>query len=515
MTTTAPTAAASTSAASAPAEPFYSLAGYNAVLTADPGELDLTIAKSAIQGAVPPELAGSTYLHNGPARVRWGNHTLHPFDGHGYLRAFRFDRGGGVTLRSRYVRTEAFARETAAGKPIYRGTGSLVAEPTLRSGGFLRNMLAPASKNVANTTVYRWGDALLCGWEGGVPHRVDARTLATVGPDEFRGTLQGESFLAHVRFDRARKRLAGVSQSLGRTTTLVFREYNESGTPVSGKVFTHPGAMFIHDFAITDRYYVLTGNPLVIDPRAYLRYKLGLGSLMSLIDADRQKEGTIILVPRGDGPPILANVGEPLFAVHHANAFEDARGRVVLDTCAFTEMRFGGEFGYQSPSLPLDPTEDEKGPGQRLKRYFVDPTTGRVEGYTLGDIAIDFPRVHPDRDGKETSVVIGSARADSRRRAPFDTVARFQTTDPQRPAQRWTPGRERLVGEPVPAPRPGSTAEDDGWILVQVYDGARSRTDLAILDARAIHKGPVAVVPIPVLLPYGFHGCFEPRPAAA
>lgn len=491
--------------------PSYSVAAFDAVITADPGELDVTIPRSAVEGAVPPELAGATYLHNGPSRVRWGAHTLHPFDGHGYLRAFRFERGGGVTLRSRFVRTEAFARETAAGRPVYTGIGSLVAEPSILGGGFLRNMLAPAAKNVANTTVYRWGDRLLCGWEGGAPHRVDAHTLSTIGPDDLGGTLQGEAFLAHVRLDRARRRLVGVSQRLGRETTLVFREYNEKGIPVSGKVFTHRGAMFIHDFVITDRYYVLTGNPLVIDPRAYVRYKLGLGSLMGMIDADRGKEGTILLIPRGEGAPIVAPVGEPLFSVHHANAFDDARGRVVLDTCAFTDLRFGGEFGYRSPRARLDPTANHALTGQRLCRFVVDPATGRAEKTTISDAPIDFPRVHPDRDGRETRVVVGAARADGRC-DPFDTVARHDASDPQRPPQRWTAGRDRFVGEPVPAPRPGSSAEDDGWLLVLVHDGARARTDLCILDARAVDRGPVAVVPVPVQLPYGFHGWFEPRP---
>jgi all-trans-8'-apo-beta-carotenal 15,15'-oxygenase len=359
--------------------------------------------------------------------------------------------------------------------------------------------------------VYRWGESLLCGWEGGAPHRVGRTNLATIGPEEFRSSLQGESFLAHVRFDRAKKRLVGMSQRLGRTTTLTFREYNQSCAPVTAKVHVHGGAMFIHDFAITDRYYVVAGNPLRIDPEGYLRYKLGLCSLMSIIDADRRREGTIVLIPRGDGQAITVPVGEPLFAVHHANAFDDAKGRVVLDTCAFGDVHFGHELGYHAADLPLDPTVAETLPGQRLKRFFVDPVTSRVEKYQLGDIAMDFPRVHPDRDGKETSVITGAGRADRRRKDPFDTVVRFQAADPQRPAQTWTPGKDRFVGEPVPAPRPGSSAEDDGWVLVLVYDGARSRTDLCILDARAIHKGPVAVVPVPVLLPYGFHGWFEPR----
>ena len=33
-------------------------------------------------------------------------------------------------------------------------------------------------------------------------------------------------------------------------------------------------------------------------------------------------------------------------------------------------------------------------------------------------------------------------------------------------------------------PRPGGTAEDDGWVMTLVYDAEQQRTRLAILDAR-------------------------------
>ena len=39
-------------------------------------------------------------------------------------------------------------------------------------------------KNVANTSVLRWGGRLFCLWEGGDPYEIESRTLNTVGKFE-------------------------------------------------------------------------------------------------------------------------------------------------------------------------------------------------------------------------------------------------------------------------------------------------------------------------------------------
>jgi all-trans-8'-apo-beta-carotenal 15,15'-oxygenase len=82
---------------------------------------------------------------------------------------------------------------------------------------------------------------------------------------------------------------------------------------------------------------------------------------------------------------------------------------------------------------------------------------------------------------------------------------------------------EGVVGEPCFVPRPGQLMEDDGWVIVQVQrlmqgnEGApgtpgkitrcvRATTEFAVLDARDICKGPVAVIAAGILIPTGFHG---------
>lgn len=43
-------------------------------------------------------------------------------------------------------------------------------------------------KNVANTSVLKWGGHLLCLWEGGLPYEINEVTLDTVGEFDLAGS---------------------------------------------------------------------------------------------------------------------------------------------------------------------------------------------------------------------------------------------------------------------------------------------------------------------------------------
>lgn len=482
--------------------PFYSPDQWNAVMTADPGELDLSIAASAIEGKVPPELFGSTFLVNGPARTVIGGRVAHPFDGHGYVRQLRFGDDGGARLRARFVRTAAFEAESAAGHLVYNGLGTLVQPANFQDGHARANRKAPGERNVANTTLVPWNGELLAGYEGGLPHALDPESLDTLGVRDFGGALSGP-FLAHMRVDRAQSRLVGLSPKLGPTTTLTFHELDATGAQVSSRSVEIPGAMAVHDFAITPRWYVLARNTLKLNFGALAKSKLGIGTLIDALSTPDGEPGELLLLPRAAGGALVrVPLSEPMFVVHYANAHE-VGDTVVLDACAFPAMFFGEELGYRGPNDSFDPSEGEGRVLQRVKRLEINPSAATAKVRTIGRYAMDFPRIHPDRDGQPAPLVVGAGRADPTRTFPFDSVVALAPGEPDRPERLWTPGAGRFVGEPVIVPR----GEEDAWVIVTVYaaDGAK----VCVLDARDIARGPVAVLPAPAM-PYGFHGAWIP-----
>jgi all-trans-8'-apo-beta-carotenal 15,15'-oxygenase len=68
----------------------------------------------------------------------------------------------------------------------------------------------------------------------------------------------------------------------------------------------------------------------------------------------------------------------------------------------------------------------------------------------------------------------------------------------------WSAAPRGFVSEPVMVPRPGAKAEDDGWVMVLVWNGARCGSDLVILQAGDLSEQ--AVLELPLAIPYGLHG---------
>ena len=62
------------------------------------------------------------------------------------------------------------------------------------------------------------------------------------------------------------------------------------------------------------------------------------------------------------------------------------------------------------------------------------------------------------------------------------------------------------------APRAAGSPEGDGWLLSVVWQAEHGGSALFVLDAQALDQGPVATVPLPQRVPFGFHGSWVPAP---
>jgi all-trans-8'-apo-beta-carotenal 15,15'-oxygenase len=93
--------------------------------------------------------------------------------------------------------------------------------------------------------------------------------------------------------------------------------------------------------------------------------------------------------------------------------------------------------------------------------------------------------------------------------APLQAILKIDFVTGER--QIWSAAPRGFAGEPVFVLRPDAVAEDDGWLLLLMYDAANHRSTLVILDARDITKGPLARLHLKQHIPHGFHGCFTPN----
>lgn len=452
-------------------------------------ELDYWIDE--IEGKIPPDLNG-TLFRNGPGLLDINGQGLHhPFDGDGMISRVAFCEGR-AHFRNRFVRTEGFLKEQKAGRILYRGVFG-----TQKPGGWLANAFDLKQKNIANTQVIYWGGKLLALWEAAEPYRLDPYTLETLGPDYLDGVLEpGDAFAAHVRIDGETGRLVNFSIKPGLSTTITIYEFDPSGKLLDKHAHSVPGFAFIHDFAITPNYCIFFQNPVTFNPLPFIAGWQGAGQC---IQFRPDKPTRVIIIPRDRSKPMQVVETQSGFVFHHANAFEQG-DEIYLDSICYE-------------SLPeVEPNSDYRqtnfealSPGQ-MWRFVLNLKTKTVQRQMLESRCCEFPFVHPKRVGQPYQYVyLGAAHA-PQGNAPLQAILKIDLNSGKR--QLWSAAPQGFVSEPVFVPRSNGTREDDGWLLTLVYDSARHRSNVVILDAGDLNRGPIARLHLKHHIPYGLHGTF-------
>jgi all-trans-8'-apo-beta-carotenal 15,15'-oxygenase len=497
---------------------------------------------SNVEGTIPAELQG-TLLRNGPALYEIGGTKIpQPFDGDGMAALFAFPGNGQPPFVSnRFIRTEHHVAENEAGKMLYRGAFS-VGNPS--GEGFYNPFDFSGFKKVANTGILSWAGRILALYERDLPHQLTAPDLKTVGTTDCDGQIDGEYFAAHYRImtdekDGSRRLLGFNSAESGTSNKVTVWEFNEEGKQLhkTSAVFPDAAFAFFHDFAVTEKHYIFIENPVRLDfGKMLTKYMFGKACIAECLKYDTARSTKIHVIPRpgatAPGAPAAATAPRvyttptPFFSFHHVNAFETPDGKIVVDTVALLEgMDFSANLemgaGYYS---------DDVGRGT-LTRLVVTPWDGKVEQHTLMDRACEFPCVAPTVVGKpHTHAYLVGARMDGKHHWGAPQVVSKVTLSPEAGVTKplvqdgsstntnstnstaavqkvYNPGPGKWAQEPIFVPNPNGKTEDDGWVLVVVFESASKSTELVILDAQEMTV--TGKVKLPFFLPAGLHGSFS------
>jgi len=472
-------------------------------------ELD-DVPLTAARGAIPPELRGTLY-RNGPGRLeRGGQWVHHPFDGDGMITALRFE-GGQTTLRNRFVRTEGWQAEEQAGKFVYRGVFG-----TQKPGGPLANAFDLRLKNIANTHVVRLGDQLLALWEAAEPHALDPDTLETRGLSRLDGLLKpGEAFSAHPRFDpghHGAPRMVTFGVKAGPRSTIRLMEFAAEDGPDGAKAGqllcerrdSFNGFAFLHDFAITPNWAVFLQNAIDFNP---LPYVLGQKGAAQCLKSRPGGQAKFWLIPRDGGAfagqaPRIIDAPDG-FVFHHLNAWEEGDDVVV-------ESIYYSDFPSIGPDQDFRAIDFDLIPEGLLEQCRINLKEGSVSTTRLSERCCEFAMVNPEREGLPCRYAWMAVAERETGNDPLQALKKLDLIEGERRV--WSAAPRGFVSEPVMVPRPGATAsgqeaaEDDGWLLCVVWNGARCSSDLVILDAATMDE--VAVIELPLAIPHGLHGSF-------
>lgn len=452
-----------------------------------------------IRGTLPGYVAGTCYL-NGPGRfVRGAVKYRHWLDGDGMVCALRVG-GDRCTLTNRFVRSEKFVREEEEGRAIFRAFGTSFAGDELKRG---IGLVSPV-----NVSVYAYGGKLLAFGEQGLPWEIDAATLDTRGLFSFNGQLNEITpFSAHPKIDYRTGEFFnfGVSFSAQNPTLNVFR-FAPDGTLSYRRRLPLPYASSMHDFAISGRCVVFYVSPLVLSMERLLRG----GTLMESLSWRPELGAHLVVVSRKTGDLMTSLEAGRMHCLHLVNAFDDARGRLIVDLIEFEKPLY--------PEYQIVPdlfTDTFRGHPIRL---VVDLAAERiVERVDIAyDCSPDFPQHDPALTAAEYDHfwMLGISRAGRPGRKFFDELVRVDWDRRNVDVYR-VPERCYLGGEPVFIPDPARPRA--GVAMCQMFDADASVSSFVAFDAYNLSAGPIATIRLPARLPFLFHSTFAPsgRPAGS
>lgn len=166
-----------------------------------PSRAEVDVEDLQVIGTIPQEIDGAFYRvaadHQFPPKYP----DDIPFNGDGMISTFRF-KGGGVSLKSRYVKTQRWHAERQARRALFgKYRNRHLDDPSV--GGMPRDL--------ANTNVLIHGGVLLAFWEGARPVALDPVTLETIGRWDFHGTFNNPTCSAHCAIDPRTGNLVGFA----------------------------------------------------------------------------------------------------------------------------------------------------------------------------------------------------------------------------------------------------------------------------------------------------------------
>ncbi|MBW4551356.1 MAG: carotenoid oxygenase family protein [Aphanocapsa sp. GSE-SYN-MK-11-07L] len=444
-----------------------------------------------IAGQIPPGLRGSLY-RNGPARLeRAGQRVPHWFDGDGGILAVHFGDAGATGLY-RYVQTAGLVAESKANRYLYSGYGQLAAGPIWQRWG-------SHPKNAANTSVLALPDKLLALWEGGLPHRLDLENLETQGLDQLGALLPKQAYSAHPKRDPKTGDIYNFGLEYGKEIALNLFRSDASGQIRQQASLPLERFSLVHDFAIAGPYLIFLIPPLQMHVLPLL---LGIKSFSDGFQWRPSLGTQVLIIDRETFQPVTTFEVDPWFQWHIGNGYVELDRTVVIDFVRYADWATNQ---WLAEVVTGSPRTESKG---YLWRIRLDIQQKKLlESQQITDCNCDFPLVDQTRVGQLASSLY--LLSDSDPKAPvqemFDSIARVDLATGTVSKASLGPGSYPM--EPIPVS--DRLNPDQTWLLTIVFDGQQAQSSVQIFDAHHLESGPVCVLALPQIIPFGFHGTWR------
>lgn len=430
---------------------------------------EVALENLPVHGQIPLELRGRL-LRIGPNPVTAPDPTsYHWFIGNGMVHGIEIKDGRALAYRNRYV--------------VDRQVAQVLDKPEI--GGPARSQDFPVNTNVLriNGRTYAFVEA------GGLPIELD-RNLNSIARSDFDGTLAG-GFTAHPHLDPESGEYHALAYQAG-NPVLHYIVVDKTGAARVVSEISAPHMPMVHDIAITKSFLI------VLDLPVHFSIKLAQQGKFPFAWKDGA-QSRIGLLPRSGEVEKLQWFALPTCYVFHImNAYERRTNEVVVDVVKHSKTFAKYTDGPREGKI-------------NLVRWIINRTTGSVSETELCNRGLEFPRINEAYTGSDyqygyTAMFAGGLRLGS--------VQKHDVRHGSTAVHDF--GRGQMAGEPVFIPASQSSkfancnAEDCGWVMTCVYDDATDTSSIHILDAQNFAGEAVAIIDLPVRVPFGFHGNWLP-----
>lgn len=314
-----------------------------------------------VTGTVPKWLKG-VLLRNGPGSLKVGEYTFnHLFDSSALLHRFEISDGN-VTYQRRFVQTEVYKKNKAAQRIVVTEFGTkAVPDPCQSIFNRVAAAFNPAESLSDNSmiSVYPFGDEYYTFTESPIIHRIDPKTLETMGKVNVSDyvSIVNHTSHPHVMND-------GTVYNVGLSITSRGPAYNvvcfsptritidDNGEEKELSMFdqativaTVPSRWFLnpsymHTFGITENYFIIIEQPLAISLVTMMACQIKQDAMIGCMKWHENENTLIHIVSKETGVVEKTFIAETFFYLHIINQFETRdRNYLVIDICCYRDAK--------------------------------------------------------------------------------------------------------------------------------------------------------------------------------
>ena len=456
----------------------------------EPSRIECDIHDLVVEGEIPADLQGTWYrsIPDPQYAPMLGHDTF--LSGDGMVSLFRFEKGH-VDFRMRYVQTERWKNERAAGRSLhglYRNP--YTDDPSVRG----------KDRGAANTTPIYHAGRILAAKEDSRAWEVDPKTLETRGVWDFDGRLRSQTMTAHPRIDPDTGEMFffGYEASGLATRDVAYCVADRNGELRREEWFQAPYCALMHDFAMTKEHAIFPIFPITSDLE-----RLKGGGAHWVWEGHR--DSFIGIMPRDGRVDQMRWFRAPAAsAFHFMNAYTEGN-KVHLDFSISDVPVF--PFIQEASNLSVRP--DQIGGGVTRWTFDLSKPGDSIERQMLAPPG-DMPRI-ADRDSMKDYEVGYYGSVDASRGPPlmsgpvgagFNVLNRLEVRSGKLTSLMMDPGATLQEHVHIASRTPGH----EGYLAFVVDWHATNLSEVFIVDARNLTRGPIARIKVPMRLRCAVHG---------